>query len=146
MDFYEALDDWLKTRSWAALVRSKKHGVKIWPDAAPASAKLPYVTYEQIAAPGHRHLRGVSRIRSDTISFSAWGRSSREARAIGKAMRADLYGDETNPEGARGAYVGAALVRDLALESDQRTTEPTGDAGERSNHRARLDLTWWYIP
>lgn len=88
-DYQAALYTWLTAQSTiTALV-----GTRIYPLLAPATAVLPYVTYQRIAEQEEAHLGGLSGLSQAVYQFDVWGATAASAYAVYRALVSamDLY-------------------------------------------------------
>lgn len=110
---------------------------RIFPNAAPASAVLPFVTYQRITTDHIEDLGGGHQLARALIQFSAWATGYRAARAITEAIRVAIQG-----------YAGtnATVVIDgVNIIDDRDLYEPPGDGQDIGKFGSQLDAAWWFV-
>jgi len=82
-------------------------GLKIFPNQAPNSSELPYITVARVASDGEHHLSDASKQVTDTFELEVFGRDSIEVENIAEAIRDKVDGFR----GLMGSTeVGSALI------------------------------------
>ena len=88
-DFRTGVFTWLTSQApVTALV-----GLRIYPLLAPATAALPYVTYQRIGEAEEAHLTGLSGLTHAVYQFDVWGQTAFQAETALQALKEamDMY-------------------------------------------------------
>ena len=88
VDFKAALWTYLTAQSTI----TDKVGMRIYPQLAPATAAMPYVTYQRIGYQGEKHLTANSALARAPYQLSIWGGNDAEAEDALIAIRDTIDG------------------------------------------------------
>ena len=129
------IDEALQDHCLADLTLRRVVADRIYPDFAPASAKVPYVVRSRISNPPDDHLTGEAAIGSPTYQFTVVASSNRERSDVAGALRACLS-----------RYSGPMGTADVEVSSPEEAddVETAGDGSERRLFVRRLDFEIWH--
>lgn len=131
-DFKRGLYSWLQAQApLVALVQTR-----IYPDLAPATAPLPYITYQRIAEAEEGHLEGLSGLTRAVYQFDVWGITADEAETVMLALKAAL-------DRYRG-LMGAIPVRQLSITSIVDGLEAPSDGQTQGVWRHTITADIWF--
>lgn len=74
-------------------------GSRLYPDAAPDTASLPYITFSLISSVHERHLGGNSGVAHPRVSIDCWGLTSDDVNNLVEKVRLALDGLRGNMAG-----------------------------------------------
>ena len=129
------IDEALQDHCLADLTLRRLVADRLYPDFAPASAKVPSVVRTRLSNPRHDHLGGEAAIASPTYQFTVVASSNQERNAVAGALRACLS-----------RYSGPMGTTDVEVSSPEEADdiELAGDGSERRLFVRRLDFEVWH--
>ncbi len=129
------IDEALQDHCLADLTLRRLVADRLYPEFAPASAKVPYVVRTRLSNPRHDHLWGEAAIASPTYQFTVVASSNQERNAVAGALRACLS-----------RYSGPMGTADVEVSSPEEADdiESAGDGSERRLFVRRLDFEVWH--
>lgn len=114
-------------------------GTRIYPVLAPATAALPFLTYQRIGEAQEAHLTGLSGLTQATYQFDIWGATADQAETALLALKLamDMY---------RGV-MGVVPVRQFSITSILDGLEPPSEGQTMGifRHTITADV-WWHEP
>jgi hypothetical protein len=110
---------------------------RIFPDHAPSSARLPYITYRKLNSPGIHNMGGASALGQPTYEFTCQAEKFDQALEIREALRNVLQGFS--------GKMGTENVRAVFLEDDSDDYARPDDASQNGTQNARADYTFWFV-
>jgi hypothetical protein len=111
-------------------------GARIYPEIAPATATLPFVTYQRLEAYEERHLVGLSRLTRTTYQLDAYGQTPSQVEPVALALKTAL-------DGYRGP-MGTVAVEESAVMSILDTPEPPLEGETQLVRRRTLTVNLWF--
>jgi Protein of unknown function (DUF3168) len=134
-DFQAGLFTWLMSQPPIAA----HVGSRIYPLLAPATAALPFLTYQRIGEQEEAHLTGLSGLTRATYQFDVWGATADQAETALLAVKLamDMY---------RGV-MGNVPVRQFSISSILDGLEPPSEGQTMGifRHTITADV-WWHEP
>lgn len=112
-------------------------GTRIYPDAAPSSAKSPYVVVQKISADRDHHLTGASGMVTARFQITAWASNSVTRVTVIEAIRQNL-------DTYRGT-MGGVVVRNVHIENETQGFMPAQGKDQQHDYYARADFIIWHL-
>jgi len=138
MSIESALYTRLKAVSAVTTIVGTGNSARIYPDVAPPSATLSYITYTVVSDSSEQHMTAAAGLASAVIQIDCWAASSVNRGALREAVRGAL-------DGARQQTWGTVQVRSVMREQSRSTWEKPEDGSEVGVFRASMDFRFWYV-
>lgn len=130
--YYEVVND----AGVSALISTR-----LYPAAeVPQDTTTPYMTYQRISGPRHRHQGGAGLVEA-RYQFTCHDDTQREAAALATALRAVLEAYR----GDMGESGSTVTVRAAYVENDVDGSSPPTDASQRGPIWQSVDVLVWYV-
>ncbi len=112
-------------------------GDRIYPGVAPTSAKLPYITYEQISNPTTRHMTAASKPSRATYQINCWAETRNKAFRVADSVREAIDGF------LRGKW-GVVDVTSVTIKNVRDDFNKPDDGSQDGTHRRMVDVDIWH--
>jgi hypothetical protein len=134
-DLEQHLVAYLKADAALALLVS----TRIYPDAAPAGALRPYVTYFRVDTirDGRRLETGIDPMPHPRIQLDVYAATRKASRAVAKRLRQLL-------DGFRGTMATGTGVQFVKIEDEADSYEPPVASGDVGDYRVSMDAVFWH--
>jgi Protein of unknown function (DUF3168) len=131
-DFQAGLFTWLMSQPSIAA----QLGSRMYPILAPATAPLPFLTYQRIGEEEEAHLSGLSGLTRAMYQFDVWGATAQEAYTACQAVKLamDMY---------RG-LMGVVPVRQFSISSILDGLEPPTEGQTLGIFRHTITADVWF--
>lgn len=115
-------------------------GSRIYPSVAPASAALPFITFQRIGFNEDVQLRDAGFLYSP-IQVDIWGASSLETENVFEALNTEV---QAQIAAAYANDLGSVNIRNLLITNALDGFEPPDEGKEIAVHRITVELDIWH--